>query len=171
MLTPGEGPTLEFYVGGEPVLAYEPQAKFVAVADVTGTVDQMLLGAFETATIYLPFTDVIVVDPLTGFTDGLVMEFVIEKSIVVGGFPTDIVALVTGTVHAQILIRSDDKLPRVIPATREDDPGHHRHMVESRDWKLNPVIPPEAFSSTEAADAIHLPVARPNAPHVPLSKQ
>ncbi len=166
VLTLGDGPPSEFTFDGKTVAAYEPQAKLVAVAEVPGTVDQMLKGAFDNAAIYFPFTDVIVADPLKGFTDGLVMAFMIGKSVVVGGVPTDIVALVTDTVHAQIWVGSDDKLPRMIRATFVDDPGHYRHVVEFRDWKLDPVIPEDVFSSAAAVGAIHVPFARPDAPVV-----
>ena len=142
---------------------YDPQAKLVAVAAATGSIESVLRLAFENAAIYFPFTDVIVADPYKDFSEGMIMAFVVGQSHVVGGVPTDVLVVATDFVHAQIWIGNEDKLPRMIRATFADDPGHFRHVVEFSNWKLDPVIPPDVFGSAEAAKAALIPFARPDA--------
>ncbi|MFI5000578.1 MAG: DUF2092 domain-containing protein [Reyranellales bacterium] len=170
VLTPGDGPASEFHYDGKTAMAYEPEARLVAVAEAPDTIDKMLVAAYERAAIYFPFTDVIVSDPRKDLEDGLRMAFVIGKSRVVGGVPTDIVALVGKTVHAQIWIGSDDKLPRMMRATFTDEPGHYRHVVEFSNWKLDVAVPPGTFSSTAPANATRVEFARPDAAGVKTGK-
>lgn len=163
ILTPGDGPASEIYYDGKTVVAYEPEAKLVAVAEAPDTIDKMLAAAYERAAIYFPFTDIIVADPKKDIEEGLVMAFVIGKSRVVGGVPTDMVALVSKTVHAQVWIGSEDKLPRMMRATFIDDPAHYRHVVEFSNWKLDQPVSPDTFTSTAPATATRVEFARPDA--------
>jgi hypothetical protein len=115
VLTPGDGPASEFYYDGKTMVAFEPAASLVAVADAPPTIDAALKAAYDTAAIYFPFTDVIVADPYKGLVDGLKHAFYIGQSRVVGGTTTDMVAIVNNWVFEQIWIGADDKLPPLVP--------------------------------------------------------
>ena len=98
VITPGDGPANEFYYDGKMMMAFEPAANLVAVADAPPTLDAALKAAYDAAAIYFPFTDVIVTDPYKGMADGLQHAFYIGQSHVVGGTTTDIVAIVNNWV-------------------------------------------------------------------------
>jgi hypothetical protein len=164
VITPGDGPRTEFYYDGKTAQAYEPAVNLVAVAEAPDTIDAMLRAAFEKAAIYFPFTDVIVSDPLKMITENLRIAFVVGKSIVVGDVPTDIVVLVGPFVHVQLWIGSDDKLPRLARAIFLGDPSHYRHTVAFSDWKLDPPVTADAFTSAALAGARKVEFVPPEVP-------
>jgi hypothetical protein len=167
VITLGDGPRTEFYYDGKTVQAYEPATNIVATVEAPDTTDAMLRAAFEYAAIYFPFTDLIVSDPLAVITENLRIAFVVGKSIVVGGVPTDIVVLVGKYAHVQLWIGSEDKLPRMARAIFLGDPSHYRHTVQLSDWKLDPPLAPDTFTWTAPAGATRVPFARPDAPPAP----
>lgn len=164
VMTLGDGPETEFYYDGKTAQAFEPAVNLVATAEAPNTIDAMLLAAYRHAAIYFPFTDVIVSDPMADLSKGLQIAFVVGKSRVVGGVPTDIVVLADQATHLQIWIGSDDKLPRMIRATYMNDPSRYRHTVELSNWKLDEAVPANAFTSPRLAGARKIPFARPDSP-------
>jgi len=163
VITLGDGPRTEFYYDGKTVQAYEPASKQLATVAAPNTTDAMLRAAFQRAAIYFPFTDLIVSDPLKAIAENLRIAFVVGKSIVVGGVPTDIVVLVGQHAHVQLWIGSEDKLPRMAQAIFLEDPARYRHLVQFSDWKLDPSLAADAFAWTAPADAIRIPFAPPAA--------
>ena len=141
VLTPGDGPAAEFYYDGKTMMAFEPAANLVAVADAPPTLDAALQAAYDAAAIYFPFTDVIVADPYKGLADGLKYAFYIGQSRVVGGTTTDMVAFVNNWVFEQLWIGADDKLPRKARAVFLADPARLRHEMELSNWQLDPDRP------------------------------
>ena len=164
VITLGDGPRNDFYYDGTTVQAYEPAANLLATVKAPDTLDDMLRAAYEYASIYFPFADVIVSDPFKMVSDNLRAAFVVGKSIVVGNVPTDIVVLVGKYVHVQLWIGSDDRLPRMARAIFVGDPAHYRHTVQFSDWKIDPVLPPDTFSFTPPANVARVPFARPDSP-------
>ena len=65
----------------------------------------MLKSVFEMAALYFPFTDVIVADPYGDIASALKIAFVVGQSRVVGDTRTDIIAVATDSLQAQILDR------------------------------------------------------------------
>jgi hypothetical protein len=163
VITPGDGPPSEFYYNGRTITAFAPQANLVAVAEAPPTIDAMLKAAFEKAALYFPFTDVIVADPYGDIADSLKIAFVVGQSRVVGDTKTEIIALATDTLQAQLWIGTTDKLPRMIRATFFDDPAHYRHTVAFSNWRLDGPIPAERFASAQAARAARIPFRSPEA--------
>ncbi len=163
VITPGDGPRTEFYYNGKTVQAFEPAAKLVATADAPDTIDAMLRAAFQHAAIYFPFTDLVVSDPLKVIGENLRIAFVVGKSTVVGGVPTDIVVLVGPFAHVQLWIGSEDKLPRMARAIFLGDPAHYRHTVQLSDWKIDPALPADAFTFVPPAGTVRIPFAPPGA--------
>ena len=163
VITPGDGRPYEFYADGKTVMAYAPDENLVAVADVTGGLQEVLQQAFKRAAIYFPFTDVIVPDPFAGLSEGLKVAFVVGTSGVVGGTRTDIVAIASNDVQMQIWIGAKDHLPRMLRAVFFDEPGQYRHVVEFSDWRLNGAVPDGAFHSDKAAKARPMPFQHPEA--------
>lgn len=163
VITPGDGPPSEFYYNGRTITAFSPQANLVAVADAPATIDAMLKSVFEMAALYFPFTDVIVADPYGDIASALKIAFVVGQSRVVGDTRTDIIAVATDSLQAQIWIGTADKLPRMIRATFFDDPAHYRHTVMFSNWRLDGPIPAEHFASVQAARATRIPFRSPEA--------
>jgi hypothetical protein len=161
VITPADGPRSEFYYDGKQMMAYEPAAGLVAVADAPPTIDAMLKAAFTTAGIYFPFTDFIVADPYGDVADGLKLAFVVGQSQVVGGTTTDIVAFVDPRAQVELWIDAKEKLPLMARATFFDEPYRYRHVIEFSNWQLDKPVPADAFHSAEAAQAKHIEFAIP----------
>jgi hypothetical protein len=171
VISPGDGPRTEFCYDGKTAQAYEPAANIVATAEAPDTIDAMLHAAYERGAIYFPFTDLIVSDPMATIGDNLTLAFVVGKSTVVGGVPTDIVVLVGKYAHVQLWIGSEDRLPRMARAVFLGDPAHYRHTAQFSDWKIDPVLAPDTFRFTPPAGAIRVPFADPGAlPASPIKK-
>ncbi len=162
VITLGDGPRSEFYYDGKTVTAFAPIENLVAIAPAPPTIDAALEEADHSAAIYFPFSDVIVADPYKDLAEGLRVAFYIGQSVVVGGTTTDMVAYVNDNVFLQIWIGADDKLPRMLRAVFRDDPSRLRNQLDLSDWKINPEIPADTFSSSKAAAAKRIAFARPD---------
>jgi hypothetical protein len=162
VITLGDGPPSEFYYDGKLMMAYAPTENLLAVADAPPTIDAALVAAYEGAAIYFPFMDVIVADPYKDFADGLTTAFYIGKSEVVGGTTTDMLAIVSKDVFAQIWVGSEDKLPRRLYAVYLNDPARLRHVLELSDWKLDAPVTEDAFRSAKTAGATRIAFKRPD---------
>lgn len=164
VVTPGDGPAIEFYYDGATMMAYQPDAGLSAIADAPPTIDAMLQTLFGLSATYFPFTDVIVADPYGDLATGLQLAFVVGQSTVVGDTLTDIVVIADPTLQMQLWIGVEDRLPRRIQASFFDELGHFRHVLELSDWRLDPELPPDTFSSAAAAAATPIPFAPPGTP-------
>jgi hypothetical protein len=167
VITLGDGPPSEFYYDGKMMMAYAPTENLVAVSDAPPTLDETMEVAYHIAAIYFPFDDVIVSDPYKDISDDLRTAFYIGQSNVVGGTTTDMVAYNTGGVFIEIWIGADDKLPRMLRAIYGDDPQHLRHRLELSNWRIDPNVTADFFTSEKAAKAKHIKFARPDAPLPP----
>ncbi len=163
VITLGDGPASEFYYDGKTMTAYSPAENLIAVAAAPPTIDAALKAAFESAAIYFPFADAVLADPYRNIAEGLTNAFYIGQSKVVGGTVTDMLAYVNDAVFVQIWIGADDKLPRMLRAVYRDDPLRLRHQMELANWKLDPVVPADAFATTKAATAVAMTFAHPDA--------
>lgn len=162
VLLEGDGPTSEFYYDGKIVMAYAPAENLVAVADAPSTIDKTLEAVFHSAGIYFPFTDIIVTDPYGDMAPGLKHAYYVGQSKIVAGITTDIVAFAGDGIFAEIWVGAEDKLPRVIHAIYLDDPDHLRHNLMLSDWKLDPSVSDDFFTSSSASSAKHMPFAHPH---------
>ncbi len=162
VLLEGDGPTSEFYYDGKIVMAYAPVENLVAVADAPATIDKTLEAVFHSAGIYFPFTDIIVADPYGDMAPGLKHAYYVGQSKIVGGTTTDIVAFAGNGIFAEMWVGTEDKLPRVIHAIYLDDPDHLRHNLILSDWKLDPSVSDDFFTSSAASSAKHMPFAHPH---------
>jgi len=162
VLTLGDGPPSEFYYDGKLMMAFAPKENLLAVADAPPTIDATLAAAYQGAAIYFPFTDVIVADPYKDMSEGLTTAFYIGQSQVVGGVTTDMIALASKDVFAQIWIGAEDKLPRRLYAVYMNDPARLRHVLELSNWELNKQVTDDAFHSAKAATAAHIAFKRPD---------
>jgi hypothetical protein len=162
VITPGDGPPSEFYYDGKTMTAFAPKENLLAVAAAPPTVDAALQAAYDSAAIYFPFSDVIVVDPYKDIADGLKVAFYIGQSIVVDGTTTDMVAYITGDVFVQAWIGTEDKLPRRVYAVYLNDKARLRHVLALSNWKLNVALPTNSFTAPSPAGAMHIAFARPD---------
>ncbi len=163
VLTPGDGPAEEFYYDGTTMLAFEPAANLVAIAPAPPTIDATLEAAYHSAAIYFPFADVIVADPYADIADGLELAFYFGQSTEVGGTTTDMIAYASHGVFVQAWIGAEDHLPRRLRAVYANDPAQLRHAMELSNWQLDPVLPPDTFTSAKAEAAKRIPFAHPGA--------
>ena len=164
IVIPGDGPASEYYYDGKTAVAYAPVENLAAVADAPPTIDEALDAAFKNAGIFFPFEDLLVKDPYAAMTKGAILAYYIGPSAVIGGVKTEMVAWANDDVHLQIWIGADDKLPRRIRAMYRADPLALRHEVVFTDWKLDPQLAPDTFTSAKAASAGRMAFAAPAAP-------
>ena len=170
VITSGDGPASEFYYDGKTMMAFEPAANLVAVADAPPTIDAALQAAYDSAAIYFPFSDVIVADPYADIAEALTLAFYIGQSQVIGGTTTDMIAYVTGNVFVQAWIGAEDKLPRMLRAVYRNDPVQLRHQLELSNWQLDLSVPADVFGSASAASANRIQFARPDPQPPPGAK-
>ncbi len=164
ILMPGDGPASEFYYDGKAMIAYAPAENLAAVADAPPTIDAALVAAFKTASIYFPFSDLLVADPYAALTDGGILAFYVGPSAVIGGTKTDMIVWASNDVFAQIWIGADDKLPRRMRAIFAADPLGLRHEMELSNWQLDPVVSPDTFASAKAQAAGRMAFKAPGPP-------
>ncbi|MCU0528464.1 MAG: DUF2092 domain-containing protein [Cyanobium sp. Prado107] len=164
VITLGDGPASEFYYDGKAMMAFAPAENLLAMAPAPPTVDAMVKDASDRAAIYFPFTDFIVSDPYNAIADGLMLAFTVGQSKVVGQTTTDVIAVANDKVFAQIWIGTEDQLPRMIRVVYADDPARLRRQTEFRNWRLNPSIPSNSFTSARAGQARTIPFSRPDKP-------
>jgi hypothetical protein len=162
VITAGDGPASEFYDDGKVMMAFAPKENLLAVADAPPTIDAALQAAYQNAAIYFPFTDVIVSDPYKDIADGMTTAFYIGQSNVVGGTTTDMLAIASKDVFAQVWIGVDDKLPRRLYAIYLNDPARLRHVLELSNWELNKQVPADAFGTPKSAGAARIAFRRPD---------
>ena len=160
VLMPGDGPASEFYYDGKSMIAYAPVENLAAVADAPPTIDAMLKRAYETASIFFPFTDLVLADPYSALAGGK-LAFYIGPSGVVGGVKTEMVAWANDDVFLQVWIGVDDKLPRRVRAVFSADPLMLRHDLELSNWQLNGPIAADTFGSAKVATAGRMAFATP----------
>ena len=161
VITLGDGPASEFYYDGKTMTAFAPAENLVAVTAAPPTIDATLKAAFDSAAIYFPFSDVVLADPYKALAEGLTVAFYVGQSKVIGGTTTDMVALVNDNVFVQIWIGAEDKLPRMLRAVFRRDPLRLRHQMELSNWKLDPVVAADTFTSTKFAGAVPIAFAHP----------
>ena len=162
IITTGDGPASEFYYDGQTMMAFEPTANLVAVADAPPTVDATLQAAYDAAAIYFPFTDVIVSDPYKDVAEGLKLAFYIGQSHIVGGTKTDMIAYANDHVFVQMWVGAEDKLPRLVRAVFAKDPARMRHQVEFSNWQLDTTVAADVFTSAKAGGATRIQFERPD---------
>ena len=162
ILVPGDGPASEFYYDGKMMMAYAPVENLVAVAEAPPTIDAALMAAYQKAAIFFPFTDLLIADPYTAMTDGVILAFYIGSSGVVGGAKTDMVAWANKDLFLQIWIGVDDKLPRRVRAIYAADPLQLRNELALSNWQLDASVAPEAFASQKAQAAPRMDFVRPD---------
>ena len=162
VITLGDGPPSEFYYDGKTITAFAPVENLVAIGPAPPTIDAALEEANHSAAIYFPFTDVVVADPYKDLAEGLKTAFYIGQSVVVGGTRTDMAAYVNDNVFLQVWIGTEDHLPRKLRAIFRNDPSRLRNDLDLSDWKIDPEIPADAFSSPKAASAKRIAFARPD---------
>jgi hypothetical protein len=168
IITPGDGPASEFYYDGKEMVVFLPEANLAAIETAPPKLDDMLEAAYDKAGIYFPFVDFIVANPYAAITEGLTSAFVMGKSKIVGGVETDIVAISTADIQAQIWIGSTDRLPRLVwlnPAKGTEKP---RSMIEFSNWKLGEPLGAKSFRSEAAAKAGKIKFAKPAGAEAPV---
>jgi hypothetical protein len=167
VITPGDGTPDEFYYDGKTMMAYVPSSDLVAVADAPPTIDKLIDEAWDKAAIYFPFADIIASDPYAEPSKTLKSAFYVGRSVAVDGVATDMVALASDDVAAEVWIGVDDHLPRLIRAAYANEPAHARYETRFSNWKLGEPVSADAFVSDKAAKAIHIEFAPPGEPEPP----
>jgi hypothetical protein len=170
VITPSDGPAIEFYYNGTTMTAFAPAEKLIAVADAPPTIDAAMKAAYHLAGTYFPFDDLIVADPYKDMAEGLKLAYYVGQSHVIGDTTTDIVSYIDSGVFIEIWIGVEDKLPRLIHAVYLDDPAQLRHNLLLSNWQLDLPVPAEAFVPKDAADAKHIPFAYPHPERAPGAK-
>jgi len=172
VITPGDGVPDEFYYDGKTMMAYVPSEDLVAVADAPPTIDQMIDVAWEKAALYFPFADLIASKPCAVFEEhGINSAFYVGQSKVVGGTPTDMVAITADNIQAELWIGTADHLPRMVRVVYPHEPAHALYQTEYSDWRLSNSVDPASFSSEKAKKGRPMPFAPPGLREPPPAKQ
>jgi hypothetical protein len=169
VIMPGDGPASEFYYDGKVMAAYAPAFDLIAFADAPPTVDETLKAAEQKAAIFFPFEDLLVSDPYAALSAGLKSAFVIGQSKYVGGTVTDMIAVASDTVQAQLWFGIDDGLLRMVRVAFPKDPLRASYDVVFSNWKLDGLVDPAEFSTPHTATSPRMEFSRPDAP-APASK-
>ncbi|MCW3476638.1 DUF2092 domain-containing protein [Limobrevibacterium gyesilva] len=171
VITPGDGTADEFYYDGKTMVAFVPEVNLAAVAEAPPSIDELVDAAWEKAAIYFPFSDVIMSDPYADMAKTMTSAFVVGQSKVVGGTVTDMVAVASPTVQAEIWIGKDDHLPRMVRVVYPNEPGHARYQTDFSDWRLGDAVSDDAFASEPARHAMPVPFAPPGPGTAPGASQ
>jgi hypothetical protein len=161
VITVGDGPRTEFYDDGKVMMSFHPAENLVAVTGAPTNIDAALEKLFRESGTYFPFTDVIVKDPWSDIASALTGAFYVGESNLVGGVTTEVIAYESNGVFIQTWIGRDDKLPYMARAMFVDDPLQLRHSVQFTNWKLEPPLGPERFTTEKAASADKIPFNHP----------
>lgn len=164
VVMPGDGPASEFMLDGSRMIAFAPAENLAAIADAPPTIDAALLTAFNTASIYFPFTDLVLSDPSAIFMKNPKVAFVVGPSGVVGDVRTDMVVWGNDDVFLQVWIGTEDRLPRRVRAMFRGDRLGLRHDMELMNWRIDPVMPADAFATGKAEAAGRMAFAAPALP-------
>jgi len=164
VITPGDGVPDEFYYDGKTIMAYVPSQDLVAVAEAPPTIDQMIDAAWQKAAIDFPFADVILSKPCAVFDEnGMNSAFYVGQSKVIGGTTTDMVAVASDNVQAELWIGAEDHLPRLVRVVYPHEPAHALYQTEYSNWHLTDSVDPAKFSSDKARRGKPMPFAPPGA--------
>ena len=161
VLTLGDGPVSEFYDDGKVMMSFHPAENLVAVADAPPSIDAALKKVYDIAGTYFPFTDIVVANPWKDIADGLTTAFYLGESMLVGGTTTEVIAYESYGVFIQMWIGKEDKLPRMARAMFYDDPLNLRHSVQFSNWRLEPAVTADAFTTAKAAGAARIAFGNP----------
>jgi hypothetical protein len=165
VIVPGDGPPSEFYYDGKTIAVFQPYTDFVATTDAPSTLEAALEAVYKKAGLYFPFVDFLVDNPYDTLTRDLQSAFVVGTSETVGGVKTNIVSLSNRDTHLQIWIGVEDKLPRLVWATRVNRPNEPRHLVEFPDWKLySESLGGESFAPKTTDSTKQIPFGAPPSP-------
>ena len=167
VITPADGPPSEFYYDGKRMVAYDPAADLVAVAEAPPTLDAALKQALDSAAIYFPFAEILAADPYANLSEGLTSAYLVGQSKVVGDTVTDMVALANDHVQAELWVGIDDGLPRMLRTVHPREPGGGRIEVQFCDWHLDGQVASVEFTTPHAATSPRMRFARPDAPPPP----
>ena len=161
VITVGDGPRTEFYDDGKVMMSFHPAENLVAVADAPTTIDGALEKLYRNPAPTFRSPTSSSKDPWEDIAAGLTGAFYVGESNLIGGVTTDVVAYETNGVFIQTWIGKDDKLPYMARAMFVDDPLQLRHSVQFTNWKLEPALGPETFTTTKAANADKIPFNHP----------
>ena len=134
----------DFYFDGKTVTAYTPGKNLYAEKAAPGTVDDVIEAAYREEGKSFPYADILVAEPYSVLTGGLVKAVYVGKS-TVGGVKTDHLFFSNKGVDWQIWIGADDHLPRLVYANYMDDISEPSYTVGFLNWKINAPVPPETF--------------------------
>src|SRR4030095_9235570 len=82
VLMPGDGPASEFYYDGKSMVAFAPAENLAAVADAPPTIDAAFQAAYKNASIFFPFTDLLLPDPYSALADGKLAFYIGPSGVV-----------------------------------------------------------------------------------------
>ena len=170
VVTPGDGTPDAFYYDGKQIMAYVPRDNLVAIAEAPPTIDAMVDAAQGMAGIYFPWVDNVLSDPCKGFEEHkLTSAFVIGQSRLIGDTLTDMVAIASPTVQAQIWFGAKDRLPRMVKLVYPKEPAQVLYQTEYSNWRLLDRVPATIFTDAKAAKAHRIPFAPPGL-HTPAKR-
>ena len=135
-----------FYCNGSTMMTYSGAAKSVVIAKAPATITDCLNDANKASSISFPFPVLIVADPFGTLSRGLKRADYVGRSQLADGTTTDSVAYSSDNVSVQMMVGTEDQLPRVIHVTSMD-PNRPRHDLVLSKWRIDAPISADAFTS------------------------
>ena len=156
----GDFAPADFYFDGKTVTAVSPDKNIYAVRPAPVNINALIEEAYRQEGKSFPFADVLISEPYSVLTEGLINALFVGKS-TIDGIPTNHLAFSNANVDWQIWVGIDDHLPRLVVATYMDDTSEPSYTVEFKDWKLNEPVSEETFIFQNASNAAKVEFRNP----------
>lgn len=164
--TAGDFAPHDFYYDGKTITSYSPDKNLYAVRPAPPTIDEMIDAAYSQDGKSFPYADLLVSDPYSILTKGLVRAHYVGQSTLrplaaSGSVKTDHLVFSNKAVQWQIWIDVDDHLPRLVCATYLADASEPSYTVELGDWKLNEPAGAQTFAFKNVSKASQVEFRNP----------
>jgi hypothetical protein len=160
VVTGGDAYPHHIYYDGEHFSTSAPEANLYTTTKMTGNIDSMMAEASKLGGVTLPFSDVLLADPLSSWTKGLEGAVYIGES-TRGGEKLSHIALVAKDVDWEVWIDQKLHVPRIIFVKYTGEHHSPSVLIEFSKWKLNEKIPASDFVFKPLSGAKKVSLAAP----------
>jgi hypothetical protein len=143
-----------FYCNGSTLMTYSGPAKSVVIAKAPATINDCLSNASRASSISFPFPLLIVADPFGLINRGLKRADYGGHLQLADGTDTDSVTYSSDNMSVQMLVGTEDRLPRVVHVTSLG-PTQLRHDLVLSKWRIDAPVGADVFTSLSITRDAH----------------
>lgn len=148
---------------GTRVFGYDPEKKLYALTKAPQTIDETLQFLGKNYGIHFHTADLMVSNPYSAVSQGLVSAFTVGTS-AVDGVPCEHLAFMGQGINWEVWVETGrNALPRRFAVTYTDARNFPRFMVAVRDWNLKPTLNAARFKIDKPANAAEIGFGSPEA--------